>query len=218
MVPSLYFKVVGNDGMFKATSQEVQKYCDWLNEKFKRRLPKGYVFRLPTMAEWEYAAHAGVGDDHFFPYALATARESDSQDNLWAVIRRLAENKGVALTENQLKEIARSCRPVRMASANDWGIYDVLQPTYVLDVAIEGVNATNRGNFHALKLDGLAPREEPVDPLIYPPLDQIKKYQVMQKGGIVKFPFSVNMNSKGWATCFRLVLGPDLLKERGFAK
>ena len=218
MVPPLYFKVVGNDGMFGATSQEVRQYCDWLNEKFKRRLPKGYVFRLPTMAECEYASHAGVGDRYFFPSALAAARELRSQDAFGPVIRRLAENKGLSLTEKQLKEIAQSCRPVRMTSANDWGIYDAIQPTYVLDVAIEGVNATRLGNSTALQLDGLAPREEPVDPLIYPPLDQIMKNKVMKKVSVVKFAFSVNKYVEGWRPPFRLVLGPDLLKERKLAK
>lgn len=30
-------------------------YCDFLNERYGAMLPKGYVFRLPTEAEWEWA-------------------------------------------------------------------------------------------------------------------------------------------------------------------
>lgn len=37
-----------------------EAFAGWLNRRFRSRLPRGYVFRLPSEAEWEYAAGKGV--------------------------------------------------------------------------------------------------------------------------------------------------------------
>lgn len=45
---------------------EATNFCDWLNANFGSRIPEGYVFRLPTEAEWMLAA--SMGDGREFPW------------------------------------------------------------------------------------------------------------------------------------------------------
>ncbi|MFU8780820.1 MAG: SUMF1/EgtB/PvdO family nonheme iron enzyme [Kiritimatiellia bacterium] len=46
--------------------EDALRYCEWLTEHFKNRIPEGYGFRLPTEAEWMYAA--SVGENRIYPW------------------------------------------------------------------------------------------------------------------------------------------------------
>lgn len=45
---------------------DATEFCKWLNEKEKASLPKGYEYRLPTEAEWEYACRGNQESNYFW--------------------------------------------------------------------------------------------------------------------------------------------------------
>jgi formylglycine-generating enzyme required for sulfatase activity len=91
----------GNDHPVETVSwDEAVAFCRKLTERERsaRRLPEGYVYTLPTEAQWEYACRAGT--------------TYDFQGNLDAEAW-YSENSG------------NTTHPVGQKTPNDWGLYDM---------------------------------------------------------------------------------------------
>jgi formylglycine-generating enzyme required for sulfatase activity len=80
---------------------DAQAFCAWLTEREGKagRLPAGYIYSLPTEAQWEYACKAGTG-------ANDTANANDFAWNL-------ANSEKMA-------------HPVGQKKPNAWGLYDMI--------------------------------------------------------------------------------------------
>ena len=86
------------------TWKEAMKFCDILNKKKEKwNIPEKLIFRLPSEAEWEYAARAGTNTTFFFG-------ESSEQLMKYAWISDNSEG---------------STKPVGLLLPNDWGFLDI---------------------------------------------------------------------------------------------
>ena len=89
----------------KVTWHEAREFCSRTTEQERSRgtLPIGYLYRLPTEAEWEYACRAGTEN----AYSYGDETESLSQHGWWA-----GNSRGKPEQVGQLKP-------------NPWGFYDI---------------------------------------------------------------------------------------------
>lgn len=91
----------------KVNWHEAMEFCDKLNQlaQAARQLPDGYLFRLPTEAEWEYACRAGTITRFSF-----------------------GEDKSYALLGNHAWFVQNSdsmTHPVGKLKPNPWGLHDM---------------------------------------------------------------------------------------------
>jgi formylglycine-generating enzyme required for sulfatase activity len=91
---------MGKDGFpaISMTQHSANKYCEWLSAK------TGHFYRLPTEAEWEYAARAGTTTAYFWGDDA-----SQMDDYCW-----WANN-----SEGKYQKVGRK-------KPNPWGLHDIL--------------------------------------------------------------------------------------------
>ena len=206
------------------TYNGVLRFCNWMNKRHKASLPKGYVYRLPTEAEWEYALNANV-DDPNDPYIQFKRGKRSVRPQITVVKEQFREK----VTDGP--DWALPAMTVGTKKPNAWGIYDMLGNgcEFVLDtVAVSkardkedgGDNPTldqiilyENGETDPLRMVGSDKLK--IDESIYAILRGSTEWRVLHDAKW--FWKSRTKVDKGniKAHTFRLVIGPDLLKERG---
>ena len=89
--------------------QESMNFCKELNKKFKKEIPAGYHFSLPTEAQWEYACKAGKNSDF------------NNGKNLSSKTKCKRSN---SISWNSLNS-KNTHHDVGQKQPNDWGLYDM---------------------------------------------------------------------------------------------
>lgn len=93
------FKQGDNDPVVNASWDDAHAYIEWLNKKF------GKNYRLPTEAEWEYAARAGTKTAYYWGEKIESAHANCSDcGSQW-------DNDKTA--------------PIGSFTANSWGLFDM---------------------------------------------------------------------------------------------
>ena len=207
-----------NAAMVDISYPEVLKFCDWLNRRRKAALPKGYVFRLPTEAEWEYAlnANGGTPDNPYIKW-----RDGDKSVESQIMVtyddyKRIADKHKV----QPKKYYHVPPMTVGTKAPNDWGIYDMLSNghEFVLDT-LDNSKWTGAYQYDELTGKGvLLYKESETDPLRF--VADAKTWRPLLRGEKGKGSWYGKCRGAsdwrhGMGVTFRLVIGPDLLKERG---
>ena len=207
-----------NAAMNDISFKEVLLFCDWLNHRRKAYLPKGYVFRLPTEAEWEYALNANGGKPDN-PYIKWRDGDKSEEDQIMVTnddYKKIADKHRVQIK----KFYTLPPMTVGTKAPNDWGIYDMLGNgrEFVLDT-LDNTGWTGKYQYDELTGKGvLLYKESETDPLRF--VANPKTWRPLIRGGKARASwYEKGRGAAGWAfgmgTTFRLVIGPDLLKERG---
>jgi formylglycine-generating enzyme required for sulfatase activity len=93
------FKQGENHPVINVSWNDAQAYIDWLNKKTKEH------YRLPTEAEWEYAARAGTTTAYYWGNDIGTAQANCNEcGSQWD---------------------SESTAPVGSFPANPWGLFDM---------------------------------------------------------------------------------------------
>jgi len=173
----------------------ISAYLAFLNQKFSSQIPKGYVIRFPTFAEYQYAYRANATDPAD-PYA----HDHFSGDDSMRVCHNSEARKGWNGNRRTWTRVWPA--EVGLLEPNDWGIYDMAGNgyTYLCDRINPDVSAASHYRFS----------EHETDPIIY---EENAGCLLMRGGDSPDWIFAHFISTWRWAFSYRLVVGPDLEKE-----
>jgi formylglycine-generating enzyme required for sulfatase activity len=108
---NLGFPQSSNSPVACVSHSDVTQYINWLNQKSSKQ------YRLPTEAEWEYAARGGTGDSRFW---------GDAVDKSACQYANVANSKKSSNNYFPCDDGHKWSSPVGSYNPNNYGIYDML--------------------------------------------------------------------------------------------
>ena len=201
---------------------QAMEFCKWLNSRseIKNKLSKlanGYVVRLPTEAEWEYALFVKDADDD----SLYRNWGDNISQIAWTEhdVRKLYDGKGFDVSQLGWWDMP----PIEIGKKkpNRLGLYDMLANGN--DVALDTFDGDSfvdkkyleDGKKNAQQT-GIIYMDREIDPLRY-----FGRFGALSlsRGGGRWFPHPFvkrGADLKDVAHTIRLCIGPDLMKEKGY--
>ena len=200
----------------------IDAFCASLTMRNKNRIPEGYVFRLPTDAEWEYALNANCADPAD-PYVKFKNGDKSVEAEISVVLKDVNDARArhglAAISE---RDWVGPVFAVGTKRPNAWGLYDMLGngSEMVLDtrplnaVKIEyGEGRIGRENVHNYQ-------DEETDPLRFSGTENVLLV-LRGRPRWTRFAASwycrtVRIEYPRWSRgqVFRIALAPDMLAER----
>jgi formylglycine-generating enzyme required for sulfatase activity/acetyl esterase/lipase len=120
-------KIMANEGdslpMYFVSWSDAVNFCKKLTDRERAagRLPEGYVYHLPTEAQWEFACRAGTTAATFEgPMTSVSGTSSVLDDIAW-----YAGNSPIGYTGRRLGNILAGPRNAGEKMANPWGLKDM---------------------------------------------------------------------------------------------
>ena len=198
------------------TYEDFLKFCEVLTRKHQGKIPKGYVFRPPTEAEWEYAYRTDATDEND-PHCWLSRDKRLEQLPLYQhqKIKEMANAKvkAMGIDLSKTPDYWFPSPKVGTQPPNKWGICDLLDfgNELTFDTIDKSKNVNSKGKWHW----HLVNPNNQVFHYEQPETDPLKVFET--KGGadaVTRCGMQWKYESVArWFVC-RLCLGPDLIAEK----